>query len=210
VSFYADRLFPHLLHWVSGHFDSERRDLLAAAEGRVLELGVGTGANLGFYPLEVTDVVAIDPHQAVLRKAAKRLRRLENGDGGLPYRVRLQRVDAEALPYEDASFDTVVAFLVLCTIPDPGRAAEEAHRVLRPGGKLLVLEHVGAEPETSLRSWQHRLDPLWSRAAVGCHLQRDTGDRLAEAGFDTAPLESYQDDAWFPPTAPRIRGVLKR
>lgn len=207
MSFYEDRVFPHLLHWVSGHFDRQRRELLAAAEGRVLELGVGTGANLPFYGEGVEEVVAIDPHGAVLEKAARRLRRL---DGRLPYRVDLQQVDARALPYDDASFDTVVAFLVLCTIPDPGLAAAEAHRVLRPDGRLLVLEHVGAERGTSLRRWQRRLDPAWSRLAVGCHLDRDTAGVLAGAGFDTAPLERYRDDAWFPPTAPRIRGVLSR
>lgn len=208
VSLYADRIYPHLLHLVSRHFDEQRRALLANAGGRVLELGVGTGSNLGFYPPEVSDVVGIDPHDAVLEKAGRTVRRLEERDG-LPYRVRLHRADAQRLPYEEASFDTVVAVLTLCTIPDPRSAAREAFRVLRPEGALLVLEHVRAEEGSRLATWQRRLDPLWTRAAVGCHLDRDTGRVLRQAGF-VGPLENYRDDAFFPPTAPRIRGVLRK
>ncbi len=207
MSFYADRIFPPLLHLVSRHFDDQRRSLMAHAHGCVLELGVGTGSNLAFYPVEVSDVVGIDPHPAVLDRARGTVRKLE-GDG-LPYRIRLHRTDAQRLPYADASFDTVVAFLTLCTIPDHAAAAREAYRVLRPDGRLLVMEHVRAEPGSRLERWQRRLDPLWTRAAQGCHLDRDTATVLREAGF-TGPLERYRDDTFFPPTAPRIRGVLTK
>ncbi len=210
-SFYTDRVFPHLLEWVSGHFDERRRALLEHATGRVLEIGVGTGAGLGLYPAGVREVVGIDPHRAVLRRAERRLRRLRARSGPeLPYRVTLEEADAQRLPFEDGSFDTVVAFLTLCTVPDPGAAAAEARRVLRPGGRLLVLEHVAAEPGTALSRWQERLDPAWTRLAVGCHLDRDTAGILADAGFDTSPLSTYRDDTFFPPTAPRIEGVLVR
>lgn len=207
MSFYADRIYPPLLHLVSRHFREQRRDLMAHAHGRVLELGVGTGSNLAYYPVEVSDVVGIDPHDAVLEKARDTVRGLERN--GLPYRVRLHRASAEDLPYDDASFDTVVAFLTLCTIPDYGAAVREAHRVLRPDGRLLVMEHVKAESGSRLERWQRRLDPLWTRAAVGCHLDRETGRALRDAGF-TGPLERYRDDTFFPPTAPRIRGVLRK
>lgn len=208
MSFYADRIFPPLLHVVSRHFDEQRRELMAHAEGCVLELGVGTGSNLGFYPSAVTEVVGIDPHHAVLDRAIRTARALEAD--GLDYRIRLQRADAAKLPYDDGSFDAVVAFLTLCTIPDYQAAAREAHRVLKPRGRLLVLEHVKAEDGSGLAWLQRRLNPLWKRAAVGCHLDRDTAATLRHAGFDTEPLEHYRDDAFFPPTAPRIRGVLPK
>ncbi len=210
MSFYADRIFPPLLHRVSRHFDTQRRELMAHARGRVLELGVGTGSNLPFYPPGVTDVVGIDPHDAVLDRARRTLGELEARGDGLPYRIHLQRADAARLPYDDGSFDTVVAFLTLCTVPDFEGAAREAYRVLMSGGRLLVLEHVKAEEGSALVRWQRRLNPTWKRLAVGCHLDRDTGGALRRAGFDTRPLDRYRDDTFFPPTAPRIRGVLRK
>jgi ubiquinone/menaquinone biosynthesis C-methylase UbiE len=209
VSLYADYIYPPLLHRVSRHFDEQRRALMAHGSGRVLELGVGTGSNLEFYPGEVTDVVGIDPHDAVLARAEDTIRRLEHG-GGLKYRIRLHRADAARLPYDDASFDTVVAFLTLCTVPDFEAAAREAHRVLRPAGRLLVMEHVRAGAGSGLARVQQWLNPVWRRVAVGCHLDRDTATALGEAGFDIGALERYRDDAFFPPTAPRIRGVLRK
>lgn len=208
MSFYTDRIFPPLLHVVSRHFDEQRRALMAHAYGRVLELGVGTGSNLGFYPPEVSDVVGIDPHDAVLDRAVEQVRKLE--ESGLPYRIRLQRADGARLPYDDASFDTVVAFLTLCTIPDFEAAARESYRVLEPDGRLLVLEHVKAEDGSVLARVQRGLNPVWNRLAVGCHLDRDTASVLEAAGFDTGPLDRYRDDTFFPPTAPRIRGVLTK
>ncbi len=178
---------------------------MAHARGRVLELGVGTGSNLAYYPATVTEVVGIDPHDAVLERAEEEARRLDRD--GRPYRVRLHRADAERLPYDDTSFDTVVAFLTLCTIPDYRAAAREAFRVLRPDGALLVMEHVRAPDGSRLARWQRRIDPVWTRLAVGCHLDRDTGAALRAAGFE-GPLERYRDDTYFPPVSPRIRGVL--
>lgn len=207
MSFYSDRIFPPLLHLASRHFREQRRTLMAHAHGRVLELGVGTGSNLGSYPVEVTDVVGIDPYATMLDRARETVRRLE-GEGA-PYRIRLHRASAERLPYDDASFDTVVAFLTLCTIPDFHAAARESHRVLRPEGRMLVMEHVRAREGSMLEKLQRALDPVWTRAAVGCHLDRDTGAALRDAGF-TGPMERYRDDVWFPPLSPRIRGVLRK
>ncbi|MGD2070162.1 MAG: methyltransferase domain-containing protein [Gemmatimonadota bacterium] len=209
MSFYADHVYPPLLDRVSRRFDDQRRGLMAHAAGRVLELGVGTGSNLAFYPSSVELVVGVDPHPAVLDRAAERVRGRRGGEA-LPYPVRLQRADAAALPYAAESFDTVVAFLALCTIPDLPGAAREAYRVLRRRGRLLVMEHVKAPDGSRLLRWQRRLDPPWSVLAVGCHLDRDTGAALRAAGFDTARLERYRDDTWFPPASPRIRGVLRK
>lgn len=207
MGLYADYIYPPLLHLVSRHFDEQRRALMESAAGRVLELGVGTGSNLAFYPDRVDEVVGIDPHHAMLERAQRTAARLR--DSGTAHPIRLQAADAADLPYDDASFDTVVAFLTLCTIPDNHAAALEAHRVLRPGGKLLVLEHVKAHTPGLARA-QTALNPVWNRLAVGCHLDRDTAAVLAHAGFDTATLQHYRDDAFFPPTAPRIRGALEK
>lgn len=208
MSIYSKYVFPHLLDLSTSHFDRDRGPLLRHAQGRVLELGVGTGASLGFYGIGVSELVGIDPAGAMLQRARDRHARLERERGRLPFPVRLHQADAEALPYADDSFDTVVAFLTLCTIPDPGQAAREMRRVLRPGGRLLVLEHVRAEDGRALAWWQDRVDPLWTRAAGGCHLNRDTPGTLRDAGFDTAPLERYRDQSYFPFAAPRVRGVI--
>ena len=211
MTLYRDRVFPWLLARASRQFDEDRRGLLREARGRVLELGVGTGASLGFYGERVEEVVGIDPHPGVLERARRRLLRKRTGEGAaVAHRVVLEEGDAERLPYDDASFDTVVAFLTLCSVADPDAAAREIRRVLRPGGRLLVLEHVRARAGSRLARWQDRLDRLWSRVAVGCHLNRDTGAVLARAGFDTGGLESYREDGAAVLTAPRIRGVLER
>lgn len=211
MGFYGDRIFPRLLARASSTLNADRERLLSAASGRVLELGVGTGANLGFYPPEVTDVIGLDPHAAALSRASLTGERLErDGVGGLPYRLRIHRADAQRMPYADASFDTVVAFLALCTVPDPLAAARESFRVLRPGGRLLVLEHVAAPPGSWLGRVQRWSDPLWTRLAGGCHLDRDTAGVLATAGFDTTSLERYRDQMFFPLTGPRIRGILRK
>lgn len=207
---YQDHILPRLIDRTSRHFDEERRPVLRLAYGRVLELGVGGGAGLRFYPPAVTDLVGIDPAPAMLERARARARRLDGRRRGLPFRVRLIQASAEALPFADASFDTVVSVLTLCTVPDAARAAAEAHRVLRPGGTLLVLEHVRAPNGRMLAWWQDRMDPIWTRLAGGCHLNRDTSAVLAAAGFDVEPIHRYRNQVYFPLAAPRIRGELPR
>jgi ubiquinone/menaquinone biosynthesis C-methylase UbiE len=147
-----------------------RRWLVAGARGRTLDLGSGTGRNLSLYPTGV-QVVGVEPSAAALPRARRR------APGAL-----LVRASAEALPFRDGVFDTVVCGLVLCSVSDPARALAELRRVLRPGGQLRALEHV-----RSLRPWRARLQdaiqPAWTRLAGGCHPNRDTERAVQAAGF---------------------------
>jgi SAM-dependent methyltransferase len=145
---------------------ARRRDLLADAEGAVLEIGAGTGHNLPHYPENLDLLVLAEP-------GAKMGDRIDLGRAPGGVAVRLKRTPAEELPFADASFDTVVSTLVLCTVADPQRAVAEVARVLRPGGRLLFLEHVRAE-----RGWrrtlQRRSAPTWAAFADGCQCDRPT------------------------------------
>ena len=151
-----------------------RRGLLSDVDGRVLEIGAGTGVNVEHYPAG-SDVTYTepDPHMA------KRLR----AKG-----VTVVECGAEALPFEDGSFDTVVSTLVLCTVPDLGASLREIRRVLKPEGSLLFLEHVRAPSGSRLARWQDRLHGPWKAFACGCHCNRDTMAALESAGFATTDV----------------------
>jgi ubiquinone/menaquinone biosynthesis C-methylase UbiE len=142
---------------------ARRRALLADVRGRVLEVGAGTGLNLPHYPAGV-DLVLTEPQPSMLRK----LRR----------RAPVVAAPAEALPFEDASFDVVVSTMVLCTVADPVAAVREMRRVLRPGGRLVFIEHVRAE-SPRLARWQDRLAAPWRAFAVGCRCNQPTLELLA-------------------------------
>ena len=148
-----------------------RRELLAGARGRVLEIGAGTGANVELYPEAVTELVLTEPEEPM----AKRLRPRAGS-------AQVFVAPAEALPFEDDSFDTAVCTLVLCTVPDQDAAIAEIHRVLKPGGRLLLIEHVRAG-DPGLAKWQDRLDGFQKRIAHGCHANRDTASALRRGGF---------------------------
>lgn len=139
---------------------------------RVLEIGVGTGRNFPYYRPE-WEITAVDLSEQMLERARRKARRL-----GL--KVHLLPMDAQFLAFPDASFDTVVATWVFCSVPDPVRGLREAYRVLRPGGRLLLLEHVrAADP---LGRWMDLLDPLVVRW-TGAHINRRTVENVRRAGF---------------------------
>ena len=159
-----------------------RADLLAGARGRVLELGAGTGLNLGHYDASaVGELVLTEPEEPMLRRLVPRASANEP-------RARAVAARAEELPFADASFDTVVSTLTLCTVEDLPVALAEARRVLTPGGRLLFLEHVRSADERSARR-QDRITPLWRRIAHGCHPNRDTLVAIEAAGFDVERVE---------------------
>ena len=164
---------------------SKRRGrLLAQAEGRVLEIGAGTGLNLNHYPDSLTELVLTEPAAPMASRLERRAER-----SALPTRV--VTASAEALPFEDDSFDTVVSTLVLCTVDDPERTLAEIARVLRPDGQLLFIEHVRAR-SPRLAGWQDRLARPWLHFAAGCRCNRATLDLLRSGGFAV----SAEDAVW--------------
>ena len=159
---------------------ARRRHLLGLARGRVLEIGAGTGLNLSHYPDEIDELVLVEPGQPMAD-------RLEHRRSKLGRAARIVNAPAEALPFEDGSFDTVVSTLVLCTVADPARALAEVRRVLRPGGRLLFCEHVRSDSARAAR-WQDRLADAWAGFADGCRCNRDTLATISSQ-LDVATVE---------------------
>jgi ubiquinone/menaquinone biosynthesis C-methylase UbiE len=148
-----------------------RRRLLGGAHGRVLEIGAGTGLNLSHYPDAIGELVLAEP-------SAPMADRLEARRAKLARRALIVAAPAEALPFGDGSFDTVVSTLVLCTVHDPDAALAEVRRVLRPGGRLLFCEHVRSD-SPRLSRWQDRLAEAWAAVADGCRCNRSTLDTIS-------------------------------
>jgi ubiquinone/menaquinone biosynthesis C-methylase UbiE len=167
-----------------------RRELLSQASGRTVDLGAGTGVNLDLYPEAVTGLVMVEPDPHMI----KQLRTKAAGRKG----VEILEASAQELPFADDSFDTAVFTLVLCTVPDPELALREAARVLKPGGRLLFIEHVRAG-EAGLARWQDRLEKPWRFLADGCHCNRDT-----VAMIEGSPLKLEQVEQGQLPKAPPI------
>lgn len=157
--------------------------LLADANGRVLEIGVGTGLSFVHYP-EVDELVGVDPSEPMLRRARRRAEEIGRD-------VTLVEAPAEALPFEDDSFDTVVSLTVLCTVEDPARTLGEIRRVLRPGGRLLFLEHVRSSDPKRARA-QDRFERPWGWISGGCHPNRRTLNEIETAGFEVTDLEESE------------------
>jgi SAM-dependent methyltransferase len=158
------------------------RRVAGAATGRVLEIGIGSGLNLPFYGPDVSSVTGIDPSPALLAMAGSRR-------GEMSFPVELLEGSAEALPLDAASADSVVTTWTLCSVPDPEAALQEVRRVLRPGGKLLFVEH-GRAPEPTTSRWQDRITPVWKHVAGGCHLNRRIDALILGSGFRMERLEA--------------------
>lgn len=182
-----------------------RSEVLATATGRLLVVGLGPGRDLAHLPPAVTSVVAVEPDPAMRRRAAGRAGAVRRH--GMP--VSLVGADAAALPLAAASVDTVLCALVLCSVHDVPAALAEIRRVLRPDGRLLVLEHVRASEGSRLGAVQERVDPLWARLAGGCHLDRRTVAALGGAGFDVTTLHDRSFRAGVPLCVPHVVGVSR-
>ena len=195
MSFYRESVCPCLTHLAmrAGSLRPYREAVTRQASGRVLEIGVGSGANLGFYRNSLECVIGIDPSAGMLRRAAAM-------DTHIP--VMLLQSAGEALPLESGSFDCVVSTWTLCSVSDPRLVLKEISRVLKPGGKILFSEH-GLAPDEGVSKWQRRIEPVWKPLAGGCHLTRDTEAMFASAGFRLEDAETM-----YLPSTPKVAGFV--
>ena len=182
--------------------EDKRRQVLGEARGRTLEIGSGTGINLDNYGPEVTELVLSEPD----RHMVVRLRRKVEGSSRP---ATVVEAPADRLPFEDESFDTVTLVYVLCTVPDPGAALREIARVLRPGGRLLFIEHVRS-PEPGLARWQDRLHTPWRVFANGCHCNRDTVAAIEGSPLELGQVERGEIPKALPLVRPMVAGTAQR
>ncbi|MEQ8396157.1 class I SAM-dependent methyltransferase [Thalassobaculum sp.] len=182
MGLYSKWILPRLLHTAMSQRNllPYRQRLTAMAEGRVLEIGIGSGLNLPFYTDKVERVIGVEPSRELLAMARK-------AADTAAYPVELLPASAEAIALDDCSVDTVVTAWTLCTVPHAEAALREMRRVLTPNGKLLFVEH-GSAPDPGVREWQDRLTPLWKCIAGGCHLNRNPQEQLRSAGFSIDQL----------------------
>lgn len=185
MGFYRHRVFPYLLDlaMASPALREPRRRTLAPAQGRILEIGFGTGRNLAHYPASVTRIEAIDPDRDLDRVSLPRIRRARIA-------VDFHHLDAEHLPFAAESFDTVVSTMTLCSIPDAVHALGEIRRVLKPGGRFLFLEH-GKAPDPGVARFQDRVNSRWGVLAGGCRLNRPVVQLVTDSGLLPGPIASY-------------------
>jgi ubiquinone/menaquinone biosynthesis C-methylase UbiE len=184
-----------------GALGRHRAALITRARGSVLEIGGGTGANLPFYGEDIDELVITEPEEPMARRLERKL-------AGYSLPIRVVRARAEELPFENESFDFVVSTLVLCTVDDQVRALSEIHRVLKPAGELVFLEHVRSE-DARLSRWQDRLHGVHVRLGHGCHCNRRTLENIERASFSIAQLEHDRLSKVPPIVRPLIAGVAR-
>ncbi|MBB4865246.1 ubiquinone/menaquinone biosynthesis C-methylase UbiE [Pseudomonas nitritireducens] len=182
-SWYDRHALPRLIDFACGMGDvmKQRSLLVPRARGRVLEIGMGTGLNLSFYdPAKVSTIVGVDPAAQMQKLARSRAEAI-----GIP--VEMVALELGQIRADVGSFDSIVCTFTLCSIPDAVAALQEMRRVLKPGGELLFCEH-GLAPDAGVRTWQHRLTPVWKPLAGGCHLDRDMPALIESGGFQLREL----------------------
>lgn len=190
MGFWERHVLPRLIEKAcrSTEIKEERGRIVPRARGRVLEVGVGSGLNLAFYdPAKVTELCGVDPSTPLLDRARVRA-------GAVEIKSTLVHASAEALPFDDASFDTVLVTYSLCSVTNVARALSEMRRVLRAEGQMLFIEH-GLSPEPDVARWQRLLTPAWRRVGGGCCLDRDVRAELRAAGFFTADVSAHYGES---------------
>ena len=184
MGFYSDIILPRLcdLAMRNKQLVPFRERVIGAAEGRVLEVGVGSGMNLPFYRPPVREVLALEPAPRLVTMA-------RNASRATSMPVSFLEASAEAIPLDKHSVDTIVTTWTLCSIPQAATALADMRRVLRQGGKLLFVEH-GLAPDEGVRRWQDRLTPVWRCISGGCHLNRPIRSMIEGAGFHLDRIET--------------------
>jgi ubiquinone/menaquinone biosynthesis C-methylase UbiE len=197
VGFFSQVIVPRLCDLLLNKplLARHRRDLLASVHGDVLEIGFGTGLNLPYYPEQVRKITAVDPNVGMHRLAQKRVRRAR-------IEVDQRLLSGERLPFEDNRFDCALSTFTLCSIDNVSQALIELHRVLKPGGRFLFLEH-GLSPEPGVQKWQRRLNWLQVCLANGCHL-----DRNIRALVTAQPFASVKIDEFYIEKTPKTHGYM--
>jgi ubiquinone/menaquinone biosynthesis C-methylase UbiE len=185
MGLYSKYVLPRLIDAACRNKDVKelRKQMLPAAKGIVLEIGVGSALNLPYYSTNVTHLYGIDASPELLQMARRKT-------DGRPFPITLLNQSAKKVPLEDRSVDTVVMTWVLCSIAEELAALREMKRVLKPGGRLIFLEH-GLAPAPKIQSWQNRLTPVWKRIGGGCFLNKKIDELISRAGFAITELHSF-------------------
>ncbi|MRK00958.1 methyltransferase domain-containing protein [Aeromicrobium sp. S22] len=185
MGLWTDRVVPHLVErsLSVGEVMERREQLCVELQGRVLEIGFGSGLNIEKYPASVESVAAVEPSDVAWRMSAGRR-------AASPVPITRSGLDGQVLAEDDSSFDAVLSTFTLCTIPDVDRALREVRRVLRPAGSFVFFEH-GLAPGPGVARWQRRLDPLERRIAGGCHLSRDVPALISSVGLQITGLDAH-------------------
>ncbi len=196
---YSRFVFPFLCDCLMSQpaLAEQRQRVLADVDGEILEIGFGTGLNLAHYPGHVRKITTVDPNPGMNKRARKRI-------AAGTIEVDQRRLGCESLPFEGHAFDCVVSTWTMCSIPQVGRALDEIHRVLRPGGRLVFLEH-GLSGNPHVRKWQRRLNPIEGLLADGCRLDLDI-----EAVIQSAPFRKVEAERFEIKNLPRTHGTMYR
>jgi ubiquinone/menaquinone biosynthesis C-methylase UbiE len=186
MGFYAKYILPRLIDLAMRNKDVAhlRAECVPHAQGKVLEIGIGSGLNLPYYSSQVQHVYGVDPSSELQRMAARKI-------AAVPFEVSLFRQSAEdQLPLADQGIDSALMTWSLCSIPNPEVALRQIRRVLKPSGRLIFIEH-GRSPDANVTRWQDRLTPAWKRIAGGCHLDRRIDELIRGAGFQILDLQTF-------------------